>query len=366
MKRASWLWGSVAVGIAMAAGCADDNRPIGPLEPDAGETNQGGSSAGTSLGGKGGSTAQGGKSTQGGTNAGGTASGGKAGVTAGGAGAAGEGGAVSGGAGGGAEPGAGGAPAGGADGSAGAGGDGAVSELAPFAGPYAVVYAGPSIGVDFRPATSASFVDGAMVDFVVGNNAEHRALGTASNFNVSKTELVQWGRWADGTMGVTDQVALSATQGFDYAIGAISPSLPANGTQDYEVVGYPPVVVGDGSKPLGTLTAAATAAFSATTHVGATFSLVLNDVTYTVTTAGGTATPGTSEVTTSSPTYPGFVSGIPADPTTGICADGCTVSIMGYFAGPNAENLAFVVHVYDTFGGSATSVTGVVVLKKKT
>jgi hypothetical protein len=350
----------------MAAGCADDNRPIGPLEPDAGEAN-GGSSAGTSQGGKGGN-AQGGKS--GGTNAGGTANGGKAGSTAGGT-SAGEGGATSsvGGAGGeagGVEPGAGGVPAGGADGSAGAGGDVAVSESAPFAGPYAVVYAGPSIGVDFRPATSASFVDGAMSDFVVGNNAEHRALGTASNFDVNKTAFVQWGRWADGTMGVTDQVALSATQGFDYAIGAISPSLPGSGTQDYELVGYPPVVVGDGSKPLGTLTASATAAFSATTHVGATFSLVLNDVTYTVTTAGGTATPGTSEVTTSSPTYPGFVSGIPADPATGICADGCTVSIMGYFAGPNAENLAFVVHVYDTFGGSPTSVTGVVVLKKKT
>lgn len=362
MKRANWLVGSVAVGIAVAAGCADDDRPIAPLEPEAGETNQGGSSAG--------SAGKGGTSNTGGSN-GGSQSGGKGGTGsagkggAGGSASAGEAGASSGGAGGEAisiDPG--GAPAGGADGAAGAGGDSTAAGPAPFAGPYAVVFAGPSIGVDFRPAKSATFVDGALVDFVSSIN-EHRALGTASSFNADKTEFVQWGRWADGTMGVTDQVALSATQGFDYAIGAISPALPANGTQDYEIVGYPPVVVGDGSKPLGTLTASATAAFSATTHVGATFSLDIGGVTYTVTTAGGTATPGTSEVTASSPTYPGFVAGIPADPNTGICADGCTVSVMGYFAGPNVENLAFVVHIYDTFGGSPTSVSGVVVLKKK-
>ena len=142
--------------------------------------------------------------------------------------------------------------------------------------------------------------------------------------------------------------------------------MPTSGTQDYELVGYAPVVVGDGSKPLGTLTATATAAFSATTHVGATFSLDIDNVNYTVTTAGGTATPATSEVTAWSDMYPGYVSGIPAKPSTGICADGCTVSIMGYFAGPSAENLAFVVHIYDTVGGSPTSVSGVAVLKKKT
>ena len=58
----------------------------------------------------------------------------------------------------------------------------------------------------------------------------HRALGTASNFDTNKPAFVQWGRWADGSMGVTDEVVLSATQGFDYAVGALSPSLPTSGS----------------------------------------------------------------------------------------------------------------------------------------
>ncbi|HVY25437.1 MAG TPA: hypothetical protein VHB79_02755 [Polyangiaceae bacterium] len=353
----------------MAAGCADDNRPIGPLEPEAGETNQGGSSAGTSQGGKAGS-ALGGKSSQGGTNGGSTANGGKGGSTIGGASAAGEGGAATTGAGGeagGVEPGmGGGAPAGGADGSAGAGGDAAVSEPAPFAGPYAVVYAGTTIGVDFRPVKSAAFAANQLIDFVASNN-EHRAIGTASNHEADHDALMQWGRWADGKMGETDMVTLSATQGFHYAIGAASAALPANGTQDYELVAATPVTVGDGSKALGTATASATVAFSATTHVGATFSLTIDGVTYTVTTTGGTATPGTSEVTAWLPQYPWLVSGIPATkPTTGICADTCNLSIQGIFAGANAEELAFAVHIFDGAGGSASSISSVFVLKKKT
>jgi|GEM_PF-6387592 len=90
-------------------------------------------------------------------------------------------------------------------------------------------------------------------------------MGTAKNLNVALDGVVQWGRWADGKLAGNDGFSVNALQGFHYAIGALSASLPVSGTKNYVMVGATPVTSGDGSVAVGTATATAT--FGATTAV---------------------------------------------------------------------------------------------------
>src|SRR6185369_6820003 len=56
-------------------------------------------------------------------------------------------------------------------------------------------------------------------------------MGTAKNLNVALDGVVQWGRWADGKLAGNDGFSVNALQGFHYAIGALSASLPVSGTK---------------------------------------------------------------------------------------------------------------------------------------
>jgi hypothetical protein len=327
------------IGTVIAVGCADDDRPLASL-PVGGEVGAGGEpAAGAGEPGSSGSgSAHAGESGSEGGAAGGVAHSGLGGNAAGEAGA----------------------PA-----SAGAGGQSS-AEPPPFAGPYGAVYVGSTIGIDTRFPAAATWSAGKLIGFVSELDEEHD-IGTALNLDTGSDGLVQWGRWASGTLGADEAgVTLGAQQGFHYAIGQLTPTLPASGTANYKVVGHTRNTLGDGSKPSTDLLAAeATASFGATTKVGVTIDPVIDGVQYVVVTSGTYVDPSNSEFTTSDAEHPARLGGIPLEPSQGICADGCSVSLQGFFAGPNAEQLVIALHLFDGAAGSASSVSTVIVMNKE-
>jgi hypothetical protein len=338
---------ALSIGTLLAVGCVDDDRPLVSL-PVGGEPGSGGDGSGIA----GEPAAQGGSQALGGDGSGPE---GGAPVGAGGA-PAGEGGALH----------AGGSGEAGAKAAAGAGGDGAV-EPAPFAGPYGAVYVGPTVGVDTRFPAVATWRGGSLVHFLSENDEEH-AIGTALSLDTgSDGGVVQWGRWASGTLGGDDVgLTLDAEQGFHFGIGQLTPNVPASGTASYQVVGFTRVTRGDGSKPSTDLVAAgATASFGATTKVGLTINLSIDGTSYVVVTTGTYADPSDSELTTWDAEHPARFGGIPLEPSQGICADGCNRTVQGFFAGAGASHLVIVVHLFDDAAGSATSISSVIVMKKQ-
>jgi hypothetical protein len=247
----------------------------------------------------------------------------------------------------------------------GAGGPGV--DEPPFAAPYYIVYAAPQLGVDARNPTAAHWSGGALVDWTsnLDENGTHR-IGTAQNLDLGMDGVVQWGRWADGALaGIDAAITLNEQQGFHYAIGTGTDTLPTTGTASYEAIGDTGVTAGDGSKEPGLVAVEATAAWGVTSRVGLTVDLTLGGVTYVITTTGTYVTPTTSEVKTWDAQHPAAFAGIPVQPTQGICSDGCSSSIQGFFAGANAAYLALVVHLFDGAGGSDTSISSVIVMKQK-
>lgn len=256
----------------------------------------------------------------------------------------------------------------GAAGANAAGHAGEAAEPAPFAAPYGAIYVAPIVGVDTRFPESARWESGKLVNWISNLDQGHEHdIGSAQNLDTGISgDAVQWGRWADGTLGGDDgAIVLNDKQGFHYAIGSLTATLPTSGTAEYEVVGYTPVTVGDGTVATGLVAANATAAFGATTKVGVTINLTIDGTSYVVVTTGTFVTPSTSELETWDAEQPARLAGIPLEPSQGICADGCARSLQGFFAGADASHLALVVHLFDGAGGSATSISSVIVLKKK-
>jgi hypothetical protein len=243
----------------------------------------------------------------------------------------------------------------------GAGGE--TAEAPPFAGPYGVVYAAPVQGVTTRFPEQVEFRAGGLIRWVSELGDEHD-LGTAKNLNVGLDGVVQWGRWADGRLAGNDLLDVNAAQGFHYAIGSLTAQVPASGARTYALVGQTSVTVGDGSVDIGSATATASVEFGATTAVGVSLALSIGGITYSIESTGGTATPADSEITTWDATRPNRFGGSPPRPTTGICVDTCSVSVQGFFAGVDADQLALVVHIFDGSGGSPTSISSVMVLRQ--
>lgn len=356
LKRLVRPWTALGLAGMVVTACGTDDGAGDAVVPSGGSG--GASSGATSAAGAGG-VSTGGNANQAGASIAGNAGQGGASM----AGNTGSGGAADAAGAAGHEPG-GGAPevqggAGGDSTQGGAGGEPA--EPPPFAGPYGVVYAAPVQGVTTRFPQQVQFRAGGLIRWTSELGDVHD-LGTAKNLNVGLGGVVQWGRWADGWLAGNDQLELNAKQGFHYGIGTLSAGLPPSGTRSYALVGATPVTVGDGSVDVGSATASATAAFGATTTVGVAIQLNIGGLSYGITSTGGTATPADSEVTAGDVSRPYWIGGAPPRPKTGICADTCSLSVQGFFAGVEADQLVLVVHLYDVSGGSPTSISSVLVL----
>jgi hypothetical protein len=248
----------------------------------------------------------------------------------------------------------------------GGGGTGGSSGLGPA--PHTIVYAGTSVGVDMRETTDDSFNGLALTSYVASAD-ERPELGTNQVKDASGDAFAVIGRWAGGTtggklynagnMGLLD---FPANGGFQYAIGQGSDSLPSSGVTAYTLKSKTTATVSDGSLSPGTISGSLAADFTgAGSKIG--FSLTLDlpgDATYTIATTGGAANPSTSGTVVDAFVKGSFAANIPITSTGAACKSGavCTGTVFGFVAGPNADRVALVAHVFAGAGGSPKSVSG--------
>lgn len=261
----------------------------------------------------------------------------------------------------------------GGDGDAGTNGDAAGA--GPGDGPFTLVYAGTTVGIDGRPIVQgkAAF-DGAKMIGYEASTDERPQLGTNQVKEVSGDAFVALGRWSGGaTTGKFYEVNgnglidLPANGGFHYAIGSFTDPMPASGAATYAELAKTVATVSDGSVAPGTITGSLAVDFAgASTKLG--FSIVLDipgDATYTLATTGGTADVSASEAELATGVIKGaFYANLQIASAGAACGGSCAGVVQGFVAGPGAERVALVAHVFNGAGGSPKSVTGAIAFKR--
>ena len=171
------------------------------------------------------------------------------------------------------------------------------------------------------------------------------AVGTASQSFFATDGIIGWGRWDGSTAifpvngGASPHPLTNGT--FHYVVGIPTAIMPTFGTATYALIGYTiptSTDVSSGWSQNGTLTANF---FSGASVVGVNL-LVTNLIdTYTindtVTSIGSTFSGATLNNTTGTSTL------------NTLCANGCTTSINGFFAGDNASHAGLAYSINDSF-----------------
>ena len=252
--------------------------------------------------------------------------------------------------------------------------DAAATGLGP--GPYTVVYAGSTVGIDMRTvAAGKATFDGVKLTGYEASEDEHPTAGTNEVKEVSGDAFVAIGRWAGGKTGgkfyeagTGGLIDLPANGGFHYAIGNFADPVPASGQTAYTELAKTAATVSDGSLAAGTISGSLAANLTGdATKVG--FSITIDipgDAVYTLATTGGAGDVSTTEaeMLTGGNLKGVFTANLDVTSAGAACEGTCSGSVYGFVAGANAERIALVAHVYKGSGGSPKSVAGALVFKK--
>lgn len=243
-------------------------------------------------------------------------------------------------------------------------------------GPFTLVYAGSTVGIDMRPiAAGKATFDGLKLTAYEASDDERPTAGTNEVKDSNGDAFVAIGRWGGGTTGGkfynagnAGLIDFPANGGFHYAIGNFADPIPSSGPATYTELSKTAATVSDGSLAPGTITGTLAANLAgADTKVG--FSITIDipgDATYTLTTTGGTANVSTTEaqVLSGGNVKGAFYTNLNITSNGAACVDTCSGGVDGFIAGPNAERIALVAHVYKGSGGAPKSVAGAIVFKK--
>ncbi len=254
-------------------------------------------------------------------------------------------------------------------GGAGMGGAGG-SPVGP--GPYAIVYAARMIGIDNRSPATATWDAMGLASYTF-SAMEAPTRGTCTVADAGGDSTVAIGRWTGGTTGGrfymnTTGFPFGPGEGWHWAIGAPAATVPAAAAGSYPLLAATkPTLEPAGSVQPGTTTgSAAVAAMGADFKVGLKL-VVMSDAAYTLETAGGTATPATSELGTmmGASSFGGLVTsvqstGMACRSTTGRA---CQAFVQGFFMGPNADHLA-VAFAINATGNGGEGLHGVALFKR--
>lgn len=210
-----------------------------------------------------------------------------------------------------------------------------------------VAYAGSGIGIDQRDqVTTLTEADGTLNKYVwTVNNVEAPQRGSNKSLETGTAGggVIGWSRWADGIAAGTyfegPQFARSEKQGMHLVHGEPATNLPTSGTAAYSLTGATRPTIRDGSVDPGTMTGSAAIAFGATARVGLDMQVTIGGHGYAVTTNGGVANPGSSQITVGS--NMGFRGNDLATTAGGPACSGasCTASVTGFLAGAGASHI---------------------------
>lgn len=241
-------------------------------------------------------------------------------------------------------------------------------------GPYSIVYAGTSVGIDSRKATKATLENGLLKAYTA-SVMEAPDRGTNQVVDTGGEGPVAWGRWANGTTAgafYNNTFTFTANGGFHYVIGKPTTAIPASGGGTWAVKGKTSATVSDGTLAPGTISGSIGVAFAgANTKIGVSLSLnIPGDATYVIDSQGGAASPATSQIKVFSENFFSTDGTAPIKLTTGgACsvaggAD-CIAVVTGFIGGDSADHIGLVVHVFKGAGGAAKTVSGALVFKKQ-
>ena len=217
---------------------------------------------------------------------------------------------------------------------------------------------------------SADLVNGEVTGF-------SSILGTGSHGSTSIVEAgdvgdLAWARWTNGTVsdvgvfGATD-IPIGSNGGYHVLAGAASTSLPASGKVDYDLIATTSPTDHLNSAP-GTLTGDLAIQYGSTSTVGYEFQMNVGGDGWGVSTTGGAANPGMSEVVLESansagPIFGGSFSSITGGVTAsgGACPVSCLVTISGALFGDNGAHAGVAVNVTDSGNDGVTTASGLAI-----
>jgi trimeric autotransporter adhesin len=217
---------------------------------------------------------------------------------------------------------------------------------------------------------SLAFAFGGTADFVDGEvTGLANALGTVSSNDatiVEATDLeeIAWARWTNGTvltrglLGESDSL-IGPNGGYHVMTGEVTTSLPV-GTVAYELIGGTSATDSLGSSP-GSVTGDLAIAFGTTSRVGYDLTMAVGGRSWSVSTNGGAADPGSSQFVLETGSA-GFTFGGSFTSTSGTvtstgdtCTPGCFVNVSGTLYGDSAAYAALAMNVTDN---NSTGVVG--------
>ncbi|ABS63514.1 hypothetical protein Plav_1899 [Parvibaculum lavamentivorans DS-1] len=178
--------------------------------------------------------------------------------------------------------------------------------------------------------------------------------------------VVSWQRWSDGLIGGESfgnprTTVLGEDQGMHVLAWSPATNLPSEGVATYTLAGATNPTVADGSLAPGSFAGEMAVAFgfnAANTKIGLDLDVSIGGHTYNIATTGGTATPGSSQVSLSN--FSGFSSTI--DVATGgvACPDAtCQAKVAGALAGSGASHAALAYTISANGNPTAKAVQGV-------
>lgn len=237
---------------------------------------------------------------------------------------------------------------------------------------YRLAYsAGMDVGIDQRKATANFSANGAMSDYAVilfdgsTSTQEVPSLGTAAVAELAGDDKVTIGRWNGGTTAGSfysiSPIAITANQGFHYAIGVPPVSLPADGTSKcYALTAATHPTIGDGSVAPGSVTPGAQVkiVFGATGGLAIDMTYTVGSNTIAVQTPGGMASPITFGSIGSNGAHYSASAPAPFDYISIDSANNTTTSAYIFLAGANSERLGMSFTRYQGAGGNSASLQG--------
>lgn len=228
--------------------------------------------------------------------------------------------------------------------------------------PQSAVLAG-SFGDISAGATDITIIGNEVKEIHGFNNSYAPGDATVSEVGGVQS-VISWQRWSDGQIGGQSfgnprTTVLGEDQSMHVLAWSPATNLPTEGVATYTLAGSTSPTVADGSLAPGTFAGEMAVAFGfASTKIGLDLEVSIGGHTYNIVTTGGTATPGSSQISLGS--FSGFSSTLDVAAGGVACPDAaCQAKVAGALAGSGASHAALAYTISANGNPTAKAVQGV-------